>query len=185
MAFVTGNGPPGGDAAADDVDGGPTTLTTPVFDLLDNDGFVSYARWAFSESGIHDVLVVEISNNGGADWTLVESTGDTFSAWESHDFFVSSFVTPTDQVQLRFSICDCPNDSVTEAGIDDFRIDRLMCDLPCPWDLNGNGSVDITDFLQLLSEWGSDPGGPPDFDGNGDVGVTDFLELLANWGDCP
>ena len=22
-------------------------------------------------------------------------------------------------------------------------------------------------------------------DGDGDVGITDFLELLANWGECP
>jgi hypothetical protein len=65
---------------------------------------------------------------------------------------------------------------------------RLYCfEQPssCPWDLNGNGGVDITDFLQLLSEWGSDPGGPPDFDGNGAVDIGDFLELLSNWGVCP
>ena len=26
--------------------------------------------------------------------------------------------------------------------------------------------------------------GPPDFDGEGEVGVTDFLALLTNWGTC-
>ena len=55
---------------------------------------------------------------------------------------------------------------------------------PCPWDLDGYG-VGITDFLSLLAQWGTDPGGPPDFDGDGNVGITDFLELLANWGPCP
>jgi len=55
----------------------------------------------------------------------------------------------------------------------------------CPWDLDGDDIVGITDFLDLLAQWGSDPGGPPDFDGDGTVGITDFLELLANWGDCP
>ncbi|MHC4082060.1 MAG: hypothetical protein ACYSU2_12135, partial [Planctomycetota bacterium] len=54
----------------------------------------------------------------------------------------------------------------------------------CPWDLDGSGTVGITDFLDLLAQWGTDPGGPPDFDGGG-VGVTDFLELLAHWGPCP
>ncbi len=54
----------------------------------------------------------------------------------------------------------------------------------CPWDLDGDGTVGITDFLGLLALWGTDPGGPPDFDGDGDVGITDFLELLANWGRC-
>ena len=55
----------------------------------------------------------------------------------------------------------------------------------CPWDLDGDLTVGITDFLGLLGVWGTDPGGPPDFDGDGNVGVVDFLELLANWGPCP
>ena len=58
------------------------------------------------------------------------------------------------------------------------------CIVPCPWDLDGSGAVDITDFLALLAAWGTDPGGPPDFDGDGDVGITDFLELLEHWGKC-
>ncbi len=56
---------------------------------------------------------------------------------------------------------------------------------PCPWDLGGDGTVGINDFLELLGAWGTDPGGPPDFDGDHNVGISDFLELLANWGDCP
>ncbi len=55
----------------------------------------------------------------------------------------------------------------------------------CPWDLDRDGTVGITDFLDLLAQWGTDPAGPPDFDGDGTVGITDFLELLGNWGDCP
>jgi predicted outer membrane repeat protein len=55
----------------------------------------------------------------------------------------------------------------------------------CPWDLDGSGDVGITDFLELLAAWGTDPGGPPDFDGDGDVGILDLLALLANWGACP
>ena len=55
----------------------------------------------------------------------------------------------------------------------------------CPWDLAGDDTVGINDFLDLLAQWGSDPGGPPDFDGDGSVGIGDFLELLANWGACP
>jgi hypothetical protein len=55
----------------------------------------------------------------------------------------------------------------------------------CPWDLDDDGSVGVTDFLLLLAAWGPNPGGPPDFDGDGDVGITDFLDLLANWGPCP
>jgi predicted outer membrane repeat protein len=54
-------------------------------------------------------------------------------------------------------------------------------------DLDGSGDVGVTDFLQLLAEWGDcpdpcPPSCPADFDGDCVVGVTDFLILLANWG---
>jgi hypothetical protein len=55
----------------------------------------------------------------------------------------------------------------------------------CPWDADGDGEVAITDFLEVLAAWGSDPGGPPDSDADGIVGIADFLAVLANWGPCP
>ncbi len=55
----------------------------------------------------------------------------------------------------------------------------------CDADLDGDGLVGITDFLDLLAQWGTDPAGPPDLDGDGVVGITDFLDLLANWGPGP
>ena len=58
----------------------------------------------------------------------------------------------------------------------------------CPWDLDDNGIVGVSDFLSLLASWGPCPpkgGCPADFDGSGAVGVSDFLALLANWGPCP
>ena len=54
----------------------------------------------------------------------------------------------------------------------------------CDADLDGDGTVGITDFLALLAAWGTDPGGPPDLDGDGTVGITDFLMLLGTWGPC-
>ncbi len=57
--------------------------------------------------------------------------------------------------------------------------------LKCPWDTDGDGTVGVTDLLDLLALWGLDPSGPPDFDGDGVVAVTDLLELLGRWGPCP
>jgi hypothetical protein len=62
----------------------------------------------------------------------------------------------------------------------------------CAGDLDGSGSVDIFDLLELLSAWGPCPTGgrpaPPcdaDLDASGEVDIFDLLELLSAWGDCP
>ena len=55
----------------------------------------------------------------------------------------------------------------------------------CQADFDGNGTVDIGDFLQLLAAWG-DCATPclEDLDSSGAVGIADFLQLLADWGGC-
>lgn len=55
-------------------------------------------------------------------------------------------------------------------------------DSPCPWDLDGSGTVGTSDLLELLAQWGT--AGSADFDGDGSVGTSDLLVLLANWGPC-
>jgi hypothetical protein len=55
---------------------------------------------------------------------------------------------------------------------------------PCPADVNGDGSVNVFDLLQLLDAWGDCPGCPEDLDGSGTVDVFDLLMLLGEWGPC-
>ena len=52
---------------------------------------------------------------------------------------------------------------------------------PVAGDANGDGTIDILDFLSVLAAWGPCAGCPQDFDENGDVGINDLLILLANW----
>jgi hypothetical protein len=160
-------------------------LTSPAFALDGTDAFVSYQRWAFSELGATDPLFVEISGDDGATWTPVEAVADTVSAWEGASVLVSDHVVPTDAVRLRFRIGDSPNDSITEAGLDEIVVETLLCGGSCPADLDADGSVNIDDLLALLGAWATDPGGPPDFDGDGTVAIEDLLTLLGTWGPCP
>ena len=53
---------------------------------------------------------------------------------------------------------------------------------PCLGDIDGDGSVGINDFLDLLAAWGPNPGHPADLDGDGEVRVPDLVILLGNWG---
>ena len=54
----------------------------------------------------------------------------------------------------------------------------------CPSDVDGDGIVEILDFLALLAEWDSDHCNA-DIDQDGIVGISDFLEVLDAWGTCP
>mgnify|MGYP004180926055 CR=1 FL=1 len=55
MCFVTQNGEVGGSVGEDDVDGGSTTLISPLLNVAGTDGIVSYARW-FYDSQDSDYL---------------------------------------------------------------------------------------------------------------------------------
>ncbi len=58
---------------------------------------------------------------------------------------------------------------------------------PITGDIDGDGVVGITDFLELLGQWGAcaapcPPACLADLDGDCAVGILDFLALLSNWG---
>ena len=54
-----------------------------------------------------------------------------------------------------------------------------------PGDFDGNGLVDVSDLLILLSQWGDCPAPPEscpaDLDGEGAVGILDMLILFSFW----
>lgn len=184
MAFVTENGAVGGAASASDVDGGPTYLLSPTIDLQGVDAIISYSRWVYSAFGIHDSLTTYVSNNGGTTWVTVDTSTATGSAWESFSFLASAYVEPTSNVRVRFGISDLDG-SLTEAGIDDFKVETIICEgTPCPADLNGGGSVGAEDLALLLGAWGPNAGHPADLNGNGTVGAEDLALLLGAWGAC-
>jgi hypothetical protein len=60
-----------------------------------------------------------------------------------------------------------------------------LCQAACPWDLNGDGNVFVTDLLLLLASWGPCADCPVDFNEDGLVNVVDLLALIANFGPCP
>ncbi len=122
QCWVTGN------ANNEDVDGGPTVLTTETVDLsAANAPVVSYKVW-FQIGGTtpNDTLDISASNNGGASWVPIESISGT-NNWESRSIDVKALFGTPNQFKMRFSVADNPNNSVTEAALDAFRIDDADC----------------------------------------------------------
>lgn len=188
----------GGSLGDYDVDGGKTTLNSPIFALADAvDPKISYWRWYSNNTGASpnaDVFVVDISSNGGSTWTNVETVGpsgpETGGGWFYHEFHVRDLVPLTNQIKLRFVASDFGSGSIIEAAVDDFRIDDFICidENPCFGDLDGDNDIDIADLSQLLAHYGQQVAGyeDGDLDEDGDVDIADLSALLAVYGTaCP
>jgi len=189
--FVTQNGPEGGSSTADDVDRGPTYLVSPSFDLTGTDAIISYARWFYCDDegviGDEDEFKTWVSNDDGVEWTLVpEHTTTGTSDWEFVSFIVGNYVAPSDSVRVRFEARDNFNNSITEAGMDNFQVETFLCgEVACVGDIDGDGSVAFGDLVQLLSAWGPCDACEEDLDGSGTVGFGDLVLLLSAFGPCP
>jgi len=57
------------------------------------------------------------------------------------------------------------------------------CGSPCPSDVDGNGSVDVSDILAIVGAWGTNDASA-DVNGDGIVNVSDLLEVVSSWGPC-
>jgi hypothetical protein len=193
-AFVTQNGPVGAGPGAADVDGGSTSLLSPTLDLEGVDATITYSRWFFRDN-VGDALVVDVSNDNGATWTPVHSvanptTDGANTAWENASFVIGDFVEPTAQVRVRFTASDAGTPSIIEAGIDNFRVEEIVCEpgTICEADIapqGGNGSVDVDDLLAVINSWGKCADCAADINGNQVVDVDDLLAVINAWGGCP
>ncbi len=181
MCWIT-DGRAGSSVGQYDVDGGVTTLTSPTFSAIETDrefvGFdatLSYARWYSNDQGSApntDSMPVMISNDNGATWTAVEDVSENAGAWVVKTFRIADYVTPTDQMKLRFIARDLGSGSIVEAGVDDLGVTLYGCPRQ-PADFNGDGFIDIEDFTAFVQafEAGDDLA---DFDGTGFVDTEDY-----------
>ncbi len=134
LCFVTGQGAVGGGLGDNDIDGGTTTLLSPIFDASQGATGVSYWRWYSNATGAEpnaDIFVVDISNNGGTNWVNVETIGPagagTSGGWILHEFMVDDILAATNDMQVRFVASDLAGGSVVEAAVDDFAATIIEC----------------------------------------------------------
>ncbi len=60
--------------------------------------------------------------------------------------------------------------------------------LSCPADTNGDGQVNVTDLINVISTWGTNGQGPgfdADVSPDGTVNVSDLIVVISGWGPCP
>ena len=86
---------------------------------------------------------------------------------------------------------DCNRNCISDyQDIEDgFSLDENNNGIPdecdCFGDITGDGSVNVSDIVALITEWGSTESIICDLDGNGVVGVTDIIVFMSTcWGSC-
>ena len=133
FCFFTGNALPTDGIGANDVDGGSTTLLSPVIDMT---AFVhpviSYNRWYTNSppSGANpgaDWFQVMASNDNGQNWVYIENTSTSDMSWRRNAFRVEDWLAPTAQMRFKFIASDSlhpelnlSGGSLVEAAMDDF-----------------------------------------------------------------
>ncbi|MEM6675414.1 MAG: M14 family zinc carboxypeptidase, partial [Planctomycetota bacterium] len=125
--WFTGQGTIGGSLGQADVDGGRTTLVSPLLDVAGaQSASIRFARWYSNSAGGSpgaDVFEIDLSDDGGASWVTADVVGPsgagTSGGWIESELDVASFVALTDRVRIRFIASDLGNGSIVEAAIDD------------------------------------------------------------------
>jgi len=126
--YFTGQGDPGGGAAGADLDGGCTTLTSPLMDISDAPlARLSYWRWThFPSADVNDLMQVDISTDDGASWMPLETLTGVENSWTKSEFLLfPGDIDFTNQVRVRFVACDQSPGAIVEAGVDDFLMEFL------------------------------------------------------------
>jgi hypothetical protein len=174
FCFVTEN------TFAEDLDGGPTVLTSPSIDLsAGKSPVLSYARWFFCNDGGNsleeDFLTVSGSADNGATWATLEMAS-TAEGWR----VVSVPVASSKAYRVRFSVKDTPNNSLTESAVDAVTFTSTACSYSCMGDVDRNGVVDFMDYLAFLNAFESGSM-VADVDQSGGVDFADFLGFFGSF----
>ncbi len=165
FCFITENGTNSslGNASQTDVDGGTTTLFSPLYNLSQYESaIVSYWYWYTNNQGNNpgtDLWVVDISGDGGNTWTNLVSTSQSNNDWQLQQFLINDYLQElTNQIQFRFIAQDIFNNgdqgsggSLVEAALDDFSIDVFLSDDCSQGDLNEDNLINVQDIVLLVN----------------------------------
>lgn len=125
-AFITGLAAVQGNPGAYDVDDGATTLTSPAMDLSGYDNpIITCAIWYSRDARmdvVNDTLDVLISGDGGASWQTMARITESPERWRTYYFRLRDFILPAQDVRFRLVASDHYEQSLVEAGLDDFLV---------------------------------------------------------------
>ena len=158
--YVTGN-LVGDSVGFDDVDNGVTTIISPNFELSNYESlFLTYHKWFSNNLGDNpstDKFTVEVSNDGGLNWKIVESTNLSNNNWKKQRFILDNIIDLTDEVRFKVSVEDIfyegntsTGGSLVEAAFDDFYL-QIVSKLLNIGDVNSDNLLNVLDVVILVN----------------------------------
>ena len=127
--YVTGAlaGPSTG---TNDVDGGATTLISPLFGVNSTEPvFLQYHYWYSNNLGpgtADDLFEVYLSNDNGQSWVRIQTVASSASRWRFNQIRVHEFLPHTGLMRVRFTASDRGDTSLVEAAVDDVAVIGLF-----------------------------------------------------------
>jgi hypothetical protein len=119
-----------------DVDGGKTTLLSPVWDLSTyQHALLDLWSWFSNDEGNNpgdDYFVIGISSDGGTSWSDLLNTRASYEYWENGSWPLENFIALTNQVRLRIIAQDQTPGSIVEAAVDDVCLYAAISHPPQP-----------------------------------------------------
>ncbi|UCE67062.1 MAG: T9SS type A sorting domain-containing protein, partial [Candidatus Zixiibacteriota bacterium] len=138
------------------VDNGYTYLISPEMNLAGEHILITYALWYTNYWGNNpnsDYFKTYVSSNNGASWVTAEVIGPvTEYGWTERELLLRDFITPSNRVEVRFEASDLGGNSIVEAGIDAFKVERIECEPTSVTD-----EVDAVDLPKEFALLGSYP----------------------------
>ncbi|MBC8377417.1 MAG: S8 family serine peptidase [FCB group bacterium] len=187
--FVTGNAPfDGSNTGAGDVDGGRTTLESPVYAIPPGvSPVISYWRWYSNDLGFspgEDSWIVQARDQNNI-WINLEQTTTSDNSWTQHQFLVNHFFDQANQLQFRFIAEDAPGGSLVEAAVDDLHIFYTGEVSFTPGDVNFDTQINIQDLILIVahilgnSTLQGNAALAADFNLDATVNIQDVVTLVA------
>jgi hypothetical protein len=130
QCFLTGNLP-----GNSDLDGGPTIVISPTFDLSGySNPALRFDYWWSNDDQDDDPFAVDVSTDDGENWSnMVTILNPPYPVedWTQATLYFNDYVTPTSTMRVRFSVSDNPNNSKDEGGLDAVWIFDEACEGGC------------------------------------------------------
>jgi hypothetical protein len=136
---------------------------SPVIDLSNmDDALLSYWKWYVNDGGDNpgnDRWYVDVSNDSGITWTVLENTSYSLREWQYKRILLSEYITLSNTMRLRFIAEDIEYNgdngsggSIVESAVDDILLQSIYYN-NCigNGDVNNDGGVNVLDIVNTVN----------------------------------